>query len=284
MKRTTWTWLALAALPLAGFAGVSQAQEVCSRDVMCVDAVEHGNAVDLYVVNRQSAEITVTLDATTRNMRAMRSLPYTETYPGNARTKALTLVRDGAPSDYQFNFKWTWGTIHAHWDPHVVYSLPFHGDFRVDQGFNGKFSHFGEQAYAIDFNMPIGTPLYAARSGVVVGTEDRYTKGAPELRYENRANYVMIKHADGTIGEYAHLMHGGVRVKVGQHVARGQLIGYSGNVGYTTGPHLHFFVYKALDGAERESFPVRFMVQGAPTFLAQGDTYNGEEQVAVGKP
>jgi murein DD-endopeptidase MepM/ murein hydrolase activator NlpD len=68
----------------------------------------------------------------------------------------------------------------------------------------------------------------------------------------------LIQHSDGTIGNYAHLLKHGVRVSVGQKIAAGAVIGLSGNTGFSSGPHLHFSVFKTKDGRERESIPIRF--------------------------
>ena len=54
-----------------------------------------------------------------------------------------------------------------------------------------------------------------------------------------RANYIVIRHPDGTYARYYHLMHKGVVVKKGQHVGTGEHIGYSGGTGYSGAPHLH---------------------------------------------
>jgi murein DD-endopeptidase MepM/ murein hydrolase activator NlpD len=89
--------------------------------------------------------------------------------------------------------------------------------------------------------MPTGTPVPAAREGVVesVRSEEDDRAGALEKR---RANYVRIRHADGTIGVYAHLDTTSIRP--GTRVSAGDTIGLSGNTGYSTQPHLHFHVEK----------------------------------------
>ena len=122
--------------------------------------------------------------------------------------------------------------------------------------------------------MDIGTHVHAARGGVVVGSRDDSSIGGPDKKYEWDANYVLIKHDDGTYGHYVHLQKGGNRVKVGDIVKPGDWIGCSGNTGHTTGPHLHFAVFKAVDGKSRQTFPVRFNANGllAQT-LKEGTTY-----------
>lgn len=262
-----------------GLSPTASAKESCSRDVMCVIAVPNGDhAVDIYVENRQTADITVTLDARMINMNTDVTLPVTATFAGMQRERLFTMVVDkpGEPSDYHWNYKWTWGSVHAEHDDSYLYSLPYEEGkaFRIDQGFNGRFSHSGDFQYAIDWNMPEGTPILAARTGVVTGMKDQFSEGGPHRRYENFANYVMIKHDDGTVAEYAHLKQGSSRVKVGQRVQVGEVIALSGNTGFTTGPHLHFFVYKAVDGGKRQSFPVRFRLRDdSPTMLVEGESY-----------
>jgi murein DD-endopeptidase MepM/ murein hydrolase activator NlpD len=135
--------------------------------------------------------------------------------------------------------------------PERPYRPPFAAgeNFRIGQAFGGEFSHSEPSSYyAVDIAMPIGTPVHAARSGVVMGMA-RYFHGAGEdmKRYGQRANFVRILHADGTMAVYAHLDYEGVRVREGQRVERGQLIGKSGNTGFTTGPHLHFVIQKNRD-------------------------------------
>ena len=264
---------------LAAWAHAAAAETLCSRDVMCIETVDNGNSVDVFIDNRHTAEITVTLEPTYKNLAANAPLPHTATYPGGARTKAFSMavVDAQAPHSLAHSYRWTWGSLHAQHDDTYVYALPYEAGkfYRVDQCFNGRYSHFGDFEYAVDWNMPMGSPVHAARGGVVVGVMDAHGEGGPSRDYENLCNYVMIKHADGTIGEYDHLRAFSAKVKVGDKIKTGDLLALSGNSGFTTGPHLHFFVYKALDGGKRQSFPVRFKldeVAGAGT-LAEGRTY-----------
>jgi murein DD-endopeptidase MepM/ murein hydrolase activator NlpD len=100
---------------------------------------------------------------------------------------------------------------------------------------------FAQKAYStkfhngIDLGVPTGTPVMAADDGTVfaVGNNGKVQYG----------KYIVIKHADNLATLYAHLSK--QIVSSGQTVTRGQIIGYSDNTGYSTGPHLHFGVYWA---------------------------------------
>lgn len=125
----------------------------------------------------------------------------------------------------------------------AMYVLPFAvgKQFRV----NRTFGHYnlalngGVGLYAIDLGLPLGTPVHAARAGTVVAVEERF---ANDDRADYHENWVMIRHADETIGRYMHLTTNGALVDVGDLVVQGQQIGFSGNSGPSSGPHLHFDV------------------------------------------
>jgi murein DD-endopeptidase MepM/ murein hydrolase activator NlpD len=154
----------------------------------------------------------------------------------------------------------------------VVYLLPLRQDaFRIDQGYGGSFSHVdAENRYAVDFAAQIGTPVLAAREGVVMQVESDFSRAGLKLeKYGGRANLIRIVHADGTMAVYAHLKVGGVLVRVGQRVRAGQQIGLSGNTGFTTGPHLHFAV-QVNRGMRLESLPFRMTGPRGPLRIAGG--------------
>lgn len=66
--------------------------------------------------------------------------------------------------------------------------------------------------------------------------------GGLKDEYLSQGNYVMILHSDGTEAHYWHLQKNGVTVNEGDSVKAGEIIGYSGNTGYSAFPHLHFEV------------------------------------------
>lgn len=112
--------------------------------------------------------------------------------------------------------------------------------FKVDR----TFDHYttlngGVGLYAIDFDLPMRTPVHAARAGEVVAVEARFSDSDHADFHEN---WVMVRHTDGTVGRYIHLSAGGAHVSVGDIVAQGDQIGLSGNSGASNGPHLHFDV------------------------------------------
>lgn len=119
--------------------------------------------------------------------------------------------------------------------------VPFRGNFKVTQGWQGKYSHKGPKSrYAIDVSMPIGTEILAVKDGKVIDMKMDSEIGGPNVKYRPFANYMRLFHDDGTMSVYVHLKGKSHRFNVGDSVRKGEVIAYSGNTGYTTGPHLHF--------------------------------------------
>ncbi len=128
--------------------------------------------------------------------------------------------------------------------------------------------------YAIDFAMPIGTHVDAARGGVVIEiASDFFEAGVDAAKDGPRANVVRILHDDGTMSLYGHLNWNSIRVVPGQRVERGEYIADSGNTGFSTGPHLHFVVQRNRGGAII-SLAVEFeTASGAPVGVRSGERY-----------
>jgi len=114
--------------------------------------------------------------------------------------------------------------------------MPFHGDYPITQGFGAQMTDPTLQAFytqyglaghdGVDFGVPMNTPLYAADDGNII--------------WSGPGDYgvtIIIQHSWGQ-SYYGHLST--TAVKVGDHVTKGELIGYSGESGEATGPHLHF--------------------------------------------
>ncbi len=151
----------------------------------------------------------------------------------------------------------------------VEYLYPLSGTaLQVEQGWGGIFSHHDLQnRYAVDFAADIGTQVIAARAGTVMDIETDFERAGLDTGNDaSRANFVRIVHDDGTMALYAHLKPEGVLVRVGQRVRKAEVIGLSGNTGFTTGPHLHFAV-QVNRGMQLQSIPFRmFGPQGILKF------------------
>jgi murein DD-endopeptidase MepM/ murein hydrolase activator NlpD len=249
-----------------------------AEKLVSISSQKTNEATVFLIQNLQSADVTVTIEAKLTNYKPSTTLPYTVTIPAKSKVTAFTLARvnTNADADWSYTYFATWGNLSVNHDETAVYTLPFATgeSYPVSQGFHGVYSHTGGDSFAIDFKMPEGTQVHAARDGVVVGTKDDSSIGGPSKKFEWDANYILIRHDDGTLGHYVHLQKGGNQVKVGDVVKAGDWIGLSGNTGHTTGAHLHFAVFKAASGKSRQTIPVRFNTNGqlAQT-LQEGTTY-----------
>lgn len=113
---------------------------------------------------------------------------------------------------------------------------PVAGDPSISSEFGLRSNPFGGRGYemheGIDFAGPVGKPILATAQGVVVNAE--YSGGY--------GNHVKIDHGYGYETLYAHLSE--LEVKIGDRVERGDVLGYLGNTGRSSGPHLHYGVYR----------------------------------------
>lgn len=115
----------------------------------------------------------------------------------------------------------------------------------ITQGNRGSFSHNDDyNRYAWDYDVPPGTPVVAARSGVVLECYVISNIGGPDERFTEDANRIRIQHSDETEANYFHLSKNRALVRPGEFVLQGELIGYSGDTGWVTDPHMHFGVQK----------------------------------------
>jgi murein DD-endopeptidase MepM/ murein hydrolase activator NlpD len=226
------------------------------------DAVQlrYTKSGNLYLHNSLYGPVTVTLKMNRQdNIIAHRNLsqpivvaPRTEMfvdqvhYMGQGALEFGFHFSVGAPSDIQID--------------HSQLRVPFSGSFQISQAFNGGYSHnLPGNRYAMDISMPVGTPILAAKSGTVLDMRDSFDGHSTDPAERARTNYVRIMHSDGTMTLYAHLKAQSGVVRPGRHVNAGQLLGLSGNTGYSTGPHLHFAVQRN-DGSRLVSIP--FDLQG----------------------
>jgi murein DD-endopeptidase MepM/ murein hydrolase activator NlpD len=243
-----------------------------------VEPKREGDTIRFSVENRELCEVTMTFEVQSENLKSSQKLPLTATFPPGETNLAfeLTPIDVAAKWSYSFTNYYKLGSNVAMHDDSTVYQLPYlPGDrFIVTQGFNGTYSHKGSNKYAIDWKMPEGTLVCAARSGMVVKTKDDSNQGGPSVKFDRYNNYVLIRHDDGTLAHYCHLRKDSITVKPGQRVMTGEVIARSGNTGFSSGAHLHFCVFKTQDGRMRESIPVRFRTSTeTAVFLRESERY-----------
>jgi murein DD-endopeptidase MepM/ murein hydrolase activator NlpD len=104
-------------------------------------------------------------------------------------------------------------------------------------------AHVGDLVHSIDYDAPIGTPIYAARDGVVVFVKSDSDRGGDDPVFEEHANYIEILHDNNEVSEYEHILKNSAKVKAGGTVKAGEQIAEVGNTGWSECPHLHFMVY-----------------------------------------
>jgi murein DD-endopeptidase MepM/ murein hydrolase activator NlpD len=134
--------------------------------------------------------------------------------------------------------------------PYVL-PYPVGSAHHVFQTYCGPVSHGKDGQMSIDFLMPLGTEIVAARSGIVRYVIDRHEDFGREF------NMIFIEHEDGTSAFYGHLQQGGARVQVGERVVAGKLIALSGASG-TRLEHLHFGVASTWPATKPDDLAVNF--------------------------
>ena len=140
--------------------------------------------------------------------------------------------------------------------PYVL-PYPVGSAYEVFQTYCGPVSHGKDGQMAIDFLMPIGSEVVAARAGTVRYVSDRNED------FGRRFNAIYVEHEDGTTAFYGHLEQGSSKVRVGDRVAAGQAIALSGSSG-TSLEHLHFGVTSHWPPRRPDDVPVNFRnCQGA---------------------
>jgi len=155
--------------------------------------------------------------------------------------------------------------------PKQGYIIPFEGKVIIGQGYNSNGSHqfhrvlSFDASYSLDFILDEGTEVLASRGGVVSKVKDdsdfNYSGEDPKRARiaAKQANYVEIKHGDGTFTKYTHLKKDSVLVEVDQRVSQREPIAESGNTGWSSEAHLDFIAYTKNDlGLLIRTFPTIF--------------------------
>jgi len=239
-----------------------------------------GKSYFIYADNEEFAPISLEFSYTATNINSTLKNKSVVIIPANSKKFLITelnSIDSKKGTSFRYDVFYVLGDVNAkNSESTYAYSLPFakNKKYIVYQGYNGNFSH--QNANSIDFSLQIGNEVYAAREGKVVqvvtqNNQNCITKGCAKFN-----NKILILHNDGTFAEYVHLKQNGSAVKVGDNVAEGQLIGFSGKTGWTNGPHLHFSVFtNRIDGG-RNYIKTKFKTDTSqkPIYLEEKKQYS----------
>jgi murein DD-endopeptidase MepM/ murein hydrolase activator NlpD len=112
----------------------------------------------------------------------------------------------------------------------------------------------------LDFDLPMGSRLVAARPGVAIEVVDGFDDGGASL---DQNNFILIQHGDGSVAFYSHVRQGSARIQTGDSVGVGDRIADSGAAGAPFA-HLHFTVYRNAGLDDRDSLPINFRNADGP--------------------
>jgi urea transporter len=181
---------------------------------------------------------------------------------------------------YHTNFRERFGS-----QLHTSLSLPFWGEWRVTQGHSGKITHMDNWQHAWDFEIfdeegrkfrgsgkkpgdyycyekPVVAPADGQVEKILDGVEDNPI-GDMDIR-QNWGNSIVIKHHEHLFTQLSHLKKDSFKVKEGDHVKRGDILGLCGNSGRSPVPHLHFQVQETPQiGSRTMDYPIsRYISRG----------------------
>ena len=236
-----------------------------------------GAIAELVARNDGPSTMSAHLTISGSNVASDKSWPINVTvqrYSSQVIARLWPLASD-RPMQFSYRVTHHFGDAEAKHSPNERYRLPFEDGkaFPVGQAYGGVLTTHNdkESQYAFDFTMPEGTVVVAARAGIVVDVTIGHSAGAQDISLLEKANSVIVLHDDGTIAEYAHLAQRHALVSRGQRVAAGDQLAYSGNTGYSSGPHLHFAVSRpevSQAGVMRQiALPIIFFTHNPPTPL-----------------
>lgn len=234
-----------------------------------------GTEAILFADNNEWMPVSTLFKIETENMTSTLPSGKTIVLPPRSQRVEIGRFKKGNPEQlnrFSYHMTTNFGDVQlTDFDEDYIYALPFEKGktYKIYQGYQGKQTHQGSDA--LDFSLNTGDKIYAARDGLVVSVSDHNTKGCPNVSCAPFGNTILVLHSDGSFAEYTHLKYKGAAVEKGQAVKKSEFLGYSGNTGYSSGPHLHFSVFlNRIDGS-RHYIRTRFKT-------AQGDAVLLEEK------
>lgn len=204
------------------------------------------NSFNLLVDNDEFCPISIKIDLELTNMSSSNGNHKIFVVPAKAKgflISKIQVIKPNGGGGYKTKSQANYGDSSVSKPVDYNYSLPFQKgkSFTIYQGYNGSFSHQNENS--LDFTMPIDTKITAARDGVLVKVVENNDQNCADKSCASFNNYILMYHNDGTFSQYVHLKQDGAIVQEGDIIKENDIIGYSGNTGWSNGPHLHFMVF-----------------------------------------
>jgi murein DD-endopeptidase MepM/ murein hydrolase activator NlpD len=205
-----------------------------------------GKTFLLFATNEEFYPVSLKLDLNLSNMVFSKGDSNIFLIPPKSIKFKIGDITAEGNKKYKFSYKFrtAMGDVNQkNYDKNYIYDLPFlkNRKYKLFQGYNGDFSHKNENA--LDFTMPEGSEVTAAREGIVVKVIQNNNENCLKPECKKFNNYITIMHPDFTFANYDHIKFNGAKCKIGDVIKKGDLIAFSGNVGYSSGPHLHFVCY-----------------------------------------
>jgi len=242
-----------------------------------IDWVDAGDSWHLVMINPDQVPLTVQFSLNPDqdiDIEALTEWPVT--VAAGESVPAYAMAREGIDFSALDLKPWTRqlrGSLSI--DHTAIYALPCdcETECRVSQGAGDRSTHKGWDIHAVDFDLPTGTPVLSISDGTVIRTrgssDSTCAENTPECN--QLVNFIEVLNPDGGIVEYLHLAKNGVLVSPGDAVRRGQKIGYSGDTGYSSGPHLHLAILMVDPDLKQTTAPIRFETTMGTMIPATGD-------------
>ncbi len=259
MRRPLFLMLLTACAPPAPGSDTRELENCAWR--VCVTILNTASGRAYRAVNREPVPATIVLTfRSPGNLRPGADRPIERVVPAESSlilVRLRTIVQNEAIRP-RVTIAIDLGSSTTVPDADHIYAVPFGGDAprELTQGFDGADSHLASMRYSLDFAMPEGTPILAARAGTVLYVQDGFTAGGVDPDLLEQANLVVVAHSDETMASYGHLTPG-ISVSVGDEVDEGDVLGSSGATGFAGQPHLHFHVGQRMLGTPGRTIPIQ---------------------------